>query len=60
MQVVTPPTRSLGVHALPANTHNGDVVNIDQVGASTPAGLRAVAYYVHCASQQAICISSNC
>ena len=30
MQVVTPPTRSLGVHALPANTHNGDIVHIEE------------------------------
>lgn len=30
VKVVTPPPRSLGVHALPPNTHNGDLIELEE------------------------------
>lgn len=29
VKIVTPPPHSLGVHALPADTHNGDQIEVD-------------------------------
>lgn len=28
MQVISPPTKSLGVHLLPPSTHNGDLIEV--------------------------------
>lgn len=48
VQVVTPPKESLGIHALPPDTHNGDQINIDgKVSPATPSQKLSPRFLLH-------------